>query len=70
MLCFPASLISITLRKRKPRNQEHWCFMHAKQSNCCRALDFLSLELCPQKPQAKHNDDKIQGLMQQREYEL
>jgi len=28
------------------------CIVHATQSNCCGTLDFLSLEPCPQQPQA------------------
>jgi len=45
----------------------HWCtcIVHATQFNCCGALDFLSPEPCPQQPLA----DKIQGVIQQREYE-
>jgi len=34
------------------RKTEHWCtcIVHATQSNCCGAVDFLSLEPCPQHP--------------------
>ena len=43
--------------------------MRATQSNCCSALDFLSPEPCPQKPQAERIDYKIYGVIQQHEYE-
>jgi len=35
------------------RKTAHWCtcIVHATQSNCCGALDFLSPEPCPQHPE-------------------
>jgi len=35
------------------------CIVHATQSNCCGAVDFLSLEPSPQQPQAERTDYKI-----------
>ena len=43
------------------------CIVHATQSHCCGALDFLSPEPCPQQPRAF--DYKTRGVIQQREYE-
>jgi len=39
----------------------HWCtcIVHATQSNCCGALDFLSTEPCPQQPRAERIDYRI-----------
>jgi len=34
------------LAKEETQNTVHWCFMHATQSNCCSALNFISLEPC------------------------
>jgi len=53
------------LAKEETQKTAHWCFAHATQSNCCSALNFLSLEPCPQQPQAKCIDYKIQGVTQQ-----
>jgi len=57
------------LAKEETQKTVHWCFVHATQSNCCSALDFLSPEPCPQKPQAEGTDYKIYGVIQQPEYE-
>jgi len=35
------------LAKEETQKTAHWCFMRATQSNCCRALHFISLEPCP-----------------------
>ena len=37
------------LAKETTQNTAHWCFMHATQSNCCSAFDFLSPEPWPTK---------------------
>jgi len=47
----------------------HISILHATQSNCCDALDFLSPELCRQQPRTERIDYKIQRVTQQREYE-
>jgi len=37
------------LAKEETQKTAHWCFVHATQSNSCRAVDFLSPIPCPQK---------------------
>ena len=37
------------LAKEETQKTAHWCFMHATQSNCCSALNFLSPEPCHSK---------------------
>ena len=36
------------LAKQETQKTAHWCIVHATQSNCCSAIEFLSSEPCPQ----------------------
>ena len=38
------------LAKEETQKTMHWCLMHATQSNCCSALDFLSPEPSTKRP--------------------
>jgi len=47
MLCFvfPLHLSSasgLPCEIANPEDSPHWCIVHATQSNCCSAIDFLS----------------------------
>ena len=68
VLCFPTITYLVLqhyLVKEETQNRAHWCYVHATQSNCCSALDFLSPEPCPQKPQAECIDYKSYWVIQQ-----
>jgi len=52
--------------KEETQKTAHWRFVHATQSNCYSAVDFLSPEPCPPTARAGRIDYKIQEVIQQR----
>jgi len=58
------------LMKEETQKTEHWCIVRATQSNCGSTVDFLPPEPCALiSPEAERIDYKIQGVIQQCEYE-